>query len=395
MAESLTNRDTKKRAFSLILDIPVVSRGVKSICQNYDTFVLDQFGVMHDGTIAFEHALETVKYLKGRGKKLIVVSNSSSRMQPAVANLERLGYSSDLFDHVLTSGELTYDYLMQNFNGKKCALFAWSDKHSTFFEGLDVSISTPDEAEFLFFHGSQRLMTPEKGASCDMSTWFGSMSSQPLPMYHTGVIDDITKEVLEIGIKKGLTAVCANVDLSAVTSEGLKYMPGMFADLYESMGGKVVRFGKPDPYVFLKAIELAQGGSIAPDGGVDAPAGKRRPRVIHVGDSIIHDIKGAHAANIDSLLITSHGVHRDTFDLSKPTKNDAKTAKSSNRNVESPVSQPDGTRQDASASFDLSKPSLAAPEGRDVADSLLFRVCNECDSHKVGRPSYIMERLEL
>jgi ribonucleotide monophosphatase NagD (HAD superfamily) len=45
----------------------------------HDTFLLDMWGVMHDGTQPYDGVLETVQELKRLGKRLIILSNSSKR----------------------------------------------------------------------------------------------------------------------------------------------------------------------------------------------------------------------------------------------------------------------------------------------------------------------------
>lgn len=44
----------------------------------------------------------------------------------------------------------------------------------------------------------------------------------------------------------------------------------------------------------------------------------KRSRVLAIGDSLHHDIKGALNFGIDSLLITSTGIHHKLFDKKNP-----------------------------------------------------------------------------
>lgn len=53
----------------------------QEILDKYDTFLLDMWGVMHDGSKPYEGVLQTVKELKGMGKNLIILSNSSKRRE--------------------------------------------------------------------------------------------------------------------------------------------------------------------------------------------------------------------------------------------------------------------------------------------------------------------------
>ena len=46
--------------------------GLKEIFQNYDTFILDQWGVMHDGYNAYPEAINCIYNLVSKKKKLIL-----------------------------------------------------------------------------------------------------------------------------------------------------------------------------------------------------------------------------------------------------------------------------------------------------------------------------------
>jgi ribonucleotide monophosphatase NagD (HAD superfamily) len=82
-------------------------------------------------------------------------------------------------------------------------------------------------------------------------------------------------------------------------------MPGRVARLYEEMGGRVSYLGKPHSLVYNKCFEV-----------IDRTFGNRygnsrqlsRSRICGVGDSLEHDIEGAHRNGIGSIFI-ANGVH--------------------------------------------------------------------------------------
>ena len=45
----------------------------------FDVAVLDQWGVLHDGTTPYPHAIGATKMLTDHGKQMTVVSNSGKR----------------------------------------------------------------------------------------------------------------------------------------------------------------------------------------------------------------------------------------------------------------------------------------------------------------------------
>ena len=62
-------------------------RGFRELVARYDGFLLDQWGVMHDGSQALPGANDCVRRLHALGKPVVILSNSSKR---APATLERL-----------------------------------------------------------------------------------------------------------------------------------------------------------------------------------------------------------------------------------------------------------------------------------------------------------------
>ena len=46
--------------------------GIKEIIDKYEVFILDQWGVMHDGNKGYSHAIRCINYLKVNNKKLII-----------------------------------------------------------------------------------------------------------------------------------------------------------------------------------------------------------------------------------------------------------------------------------------------------------------------------------
>ncbi|KAK1862426.1 hypothetical protein I4F81_005000 [Pyropia yezoensis] len=80
-------------------------------------------------------------------------------------------------------------------------------------------------------------------------------------------------------------------------------MPGALAAAYETAGGPVVRLGKPAPPPYTAALAtLARLGVTDPR------------RVLAVGDSVGHDVRGAADAGVDSLWVGG-GIHAERVGL--------------------------------------------------------------------------------
>ena len=100
---------------------------LSEVAQQYDAFLLDQFGVIHDGKTAYDGAVAAVSELQRAGKKIVIISNSSRRRSDTAARLRSMGFgpcessdgessTSETADgvrpiSVVTSGDLVFEGL--------------------------------------------------------------------------------------------------------------------------------------------------------------------------------------------------------------------------------------------------------------------------------------------
>mmetsp|Transcript_8906 Transcript_8906/g.18505 ORF Transcript_8906/g.18505 Transcript_8906/m.18505 type:complete len:338 (-) Transcript_8906:1594-2607(-) len=273
----------------------------KDIIDRYDGFILDQFGVLHNGVCGLEGAPELVKLLVHHyDKKCVILSNTSSSSQKSKQKLPRLGYDPSDFCNAVTSGQEAGRHIRDTYacdKTKKALWFTWKGNSPIKFLELcgDIPLTTdPKEADYVILHGVDVLRGPgEDGEASEIS----------LGDFHTsGSMDDnsdsetITIDsVLQECASRNLPMVCANPDFIMVKPDGSTgYMPGTIVKRYEELGGKCTSFGKPHVPHFEACLR---------DLDLD------KTRVVHVGDSLHHDILGANATGIDSIFVTG-GIHR-------------------------------------------------------------------------------------
>jgi len=259
--------------------------GVREIINKYEVFILDQWGVMHDGKRGYSHAIKCIDYLKHNNKKIIVISNSSNRRQSSINNLPLLGFNPDLFDEIITSGEMiwqTISLCIEDYgdNLKKC-FHMYDDvredglKYRNGLHNIEF-VSDIKKADFIL------ACTPYQ-------------NSQP--------IDYIP--VLNEAYKNNNLMFCANPDYETVTkiNNNNIFCMGTIAQLYQEMGGKVITLGKPSKEIYDEALKSL--------------SSYKKSQIVAIGDSLFHDIMGAKQFGIDSVLITS-GIHTDSFSEKKP-----------------------------------------------------------------------------
>jgi len=258
---------------------------LRELVDDYDVFLLDQYGVLHNGERLLPGVAEALESLHRAGKKLVVLSNTSRRRSVLLAELPSRGFDADWLAGAVCSGEECHRELGTAWRGKRAVFLGWERDadDAGYLEGTGVRLADVADADCLVAHGPDTIL----GTAAAVKTGFRE----------SGEIGPYL-EVLKKAAVRRLPMLVANPD--QVTLQGaarqVLYMPGSIADAYRALGGDVIDFGKPSKALF--------------DAAVDAAEWPTAPRVIHVGDSLKHDVHGARGANIDSLFVIETGVHR-------------------------------------------------------------------------------------
>eukprot|EP00802_Teleaulax_amphioxeia_P020812 Tamp_21112.p1 GENE.Tamp_21112~~Tamp_21112.p1 ORF type:complete len:359 (-),score=58.45 Tamp_21112:87-1034(-) len=259
--------------------------GFESIADRYDGFILDQFGVMHNGVVALPGAQECFQKLAKAGKKLVILSNTSRRAANAQGKLPGMGFDTEALSGFVTSGEEAYLHIEAHHQGHKCLFFTWereeTEPDSSFLAGLDVGACSVADADFILCHGTEVIST-------------GDGKAQRTNFLHSGDIAPY-QAALEEAKRRDLEMLVANADFRAALPSGeLGHMPGSIGKAYQEMGGRVRWFGKPHAQHFDACLRHME--PVHPS------------RVVHVGDSLDHDVAGANNAGVHSVFIGG-GIH--------------------------------------------------------------------------------------
>lgn len=252
-----------------------VCAGLGELADRYDVFLVDQWGVLHDGHRPFPGVLQCLRRLAQAGKRVIIISNSGKRAACNAVRLDALGFPRNRYTQLVSSGEIAWQMLaagrgvFRSLRRTPCLLLA-SDAAETFADGLATPlVARVEAAGFILLAGVD--------------------DTRPPAFYQA---------MMREGVARQLPLICINPDLTRMTSAGLQPGAGALAREYQAAGGKVYFIGKPYPEIYQHCLHLAQ----------DAPLS----RVLAVGDSLHHDVAGGLSAGLDTLL-TLEGVHRDHF----------------------------------------------------------------------------------
>lgn len=254
--------------------------GLADTADKYDAYILDLWGVLHNGIKPFDDTISCLEKFREHGKEVCLLSNSPGRITNITQQLAEMGITPDLYTALVTSGEVTFNKIENASDpdyqelGDRC----FEIPHTTWQHGY-----ISDE-----FTKIARVDTPQD-ASFMLATFLDG-----------GTTMETYEEFIAAGIENTLTLICANPDRVVHHGDKLMLCPGSIADEYIARGGCVLWNGKPYGSVYQEAFNALSTRNI-----------------LAIGDSLGTDIHGANDAEIDSLLCLG-GIHRDDV-----IKNDA------------------------------------------------------------------------
>ena len=244
---------------------------LSEVFKSYDTFVIDLWGVMHNGVVLNSKAVEAVDHLKNNSKKIVFLSNAPRPSSKVINFLLKMNLDKKYLLNVMTSGEAAIDAINQNKFGKTF-FHLGPPRDSSLFEKQKNNKTEIDKCDFI------------------LCTGLFDNHEDDLSYYKNFLKEHISKKL-----------ICTNPDLTVHRGNIEELCAGSVAKVFEELGGKVIYYGKPYKEVYNKCFDKGE-------------------KVLAIGDNLRTDIKGANNLNIDSIFITE-GVHRQ--EIGDSTKLDA------------------------------------------------------------------------
>lgn len=239
------------------------------VADRFDAFLIDQFGVLRDGTGPYPQASAALSNLRALGKKIIILSNSGKRSQENAIRLAKLGFDPTCWDWFLTSGETAWQTMAAEGpeGGRKACLLISRDDDTSPLQDLPFDrCESGSEADVV-------LIAASEGDRHDLGHY---------------------ERLLAPAARRGVRCLCTNPDKVMLTPSGQAFGAGRIAELYEALGGTVTWIGKPFPAIYDHAKAFL------------APTPPER--ICAIGDSVEHDIAGARAAGLSTILVET-GIH--------------------------------------------------------------------------------------
>ena len=261
--------------------------GIAGLADDYDGYVLDLWGVVHDGKRPYAPVPDALARLKARGKRIVFLTNAPRRAWFIQGMLDRMGLDRGLYDGIMSSGEATWMMLHARSHpwfaklGRRAFHIGPERDLSVAEDGVAELVATPAEADFLLNTGPD----PDRGS-------------------HS--VDRYLPALLECA-KHKLPMVCVNPDRAVMVGGDKLICAGALADLYKPLHDDIFEVGKPDPTIYEPVMDLL---------GLSD-----RSRVLAIGDTPHTDLAGAAAAGMDALWAltglaeAAHGTNPDPAKL--------------------------------------------------------------------------------
>jgi len=248
--------------------------GVREIAERYRTWFVDAYGVLHDGSAAFPGVVEALILARRTGVTVVIVTNSGQRVDAVAARLAGAGIAADCYDHIMSSGELSWRHIEQ------------LDALSRLF------LLYPSGGPLWLNHLRNPIV--DHLAQADLMV----VADIPHRTEEAARAGDLLA-MLETAAALHLPLLVPDSDVTYPHNGVIRLGPGWIARRYAELGGETIEFGKPYAPIFAAACHLCHA---------------KPEEVIMVGDNLATDIAGANRMGLASLLVLKHGVHGSLSD---------------------------------------------------------------------------------
>jgi HAD superfamily hydrolase (TIGR01459 family) len=240
------------------------------LAENYDGFIVDLWGVIHDGLKTYPGVVDCLTALRDAKKPVVFLSNAPRRAAAIGRALTHMGVPPDLYTGIMSSGEAVHVALRDRDDPEFAALgnkfyHLGPTRDRDVFDTLNLTeVENVEDANFLLNTGPDDHLGPDDPS--------------------------IYAPTLNAALKANIPMICANPDLEVIRDGKRIICAGLLAQYFADHGGHVIQRGKPDPAIYTPTLKRL---------------GTQKPRTLAIGDSLRTDIAGAKAANIDSCWVLS------------------------------------------------------------------------------------------
>ena len=248
-----------------------VIKTFSEISDKYTAVICDLWGCLHNGVESFPEALRALEDFKASNGKVVLVTNAPRPIANVEHQIASLGIKETHYDMLLTSGELTSNYIDKISENQLSIFHIGGKRHHSIYKDMIHEKKISIEVENIA-HSDLIVCTEPFNPSKDQLSDYDN--------------------TLKAGIDKDLTLLCANPDLVVDVGDKREMCAGSLALMYKEMGGNVIYFGKPHKNIYQEVYSF-----------LNKVCDSKVKSILCIGDGLTTDIRGANNEKLDSLLV--------------------------------------------------------------------------------------------
>ncbi|MBL9050661.1 MAG: TIGR01459 family HAD-type hydrolase [Tabrizicola sp.] len=262
-----------------------IIRSLADLTGRYDAVFCDLWGCLHNGQTPFPAAVAALQGFRATGGKVVLLTNAPRPKSFVISQLDAMGAPRDAWDIVVTSGDAAQMGMLSGAVGRRVHHIG-AAKDEPFFTDFAEDLATFAKTQPPI---ERVALKDAEGIVC------------------TGLADDLNETPEEyrpsllLGKTLGLPMLCANPDIVVDYGDKRLHCAGALAQMYETMGGTALYFGKPHPPIYDLARRRL--GEIS---------GLSDPQILCIGDGLRTDVQGGLAEGLDTLFVTG-GLEAEHF----------------------------------------------------------------------------------
>src|SRR5690349_13900577 len=186
--------------------IPILT-SVAELASTSDAWIVDIWGVMHNGARAFVAAGEACRRFRAGGGIVMLLSNAPRPFSAVIGHMSGLGVDAAAYDGGVTSGDVTREMIAQR-RGQRL-LHIGPERDKGLFADGDVTVASAAEAQAVVCSGLYD-------------------DTRETPQSYNALFQDL--------LGRGVPMICANPDLVVERGDKLVFCAGALAAAYAEKG---------------------------------------------------------------------------------------------------------------------------------------------------------------
>src|SRR4030081_1308883 len=124
---------------------------LRDLVGDVDVLLSDIWGVVHNGLVAFPEACEALHSFREQGGTVILITNAPRPADSVQRQLRKLGVADDIYDAIVSSGDLTRHFVADH-PGQKM-FWLGPERDNSIYRGLDPVIGPLEQADYIVCTG--------------------------------------------------------------------------------------------------------------------------------------------------------------------------------------------------------------------------------------------------